>query len=167
MSQRPPGTPSDWNPVGPMFVDGMAEELARHMTPARAAAVLLSLIARSERARPKSIYEGTGGIQTDSNGDFCCIMYAVPAGQKAHLTRLVVEAAGYGPATPYTDGAAWVGPMEAPAATGGAVFPILFTDNDSNAWAYRSGMGIYLVGNKGPVSTQLQYSFRVNLEAGE
>jgi hypothetical protein len=184
---------AEWPPQkgqGPEVVTGLGDALAAQGVDSHGLArLMLGFLHRSNRPARRRIYEGVAGGQTDSDGNLALVVFTVPQGCLGHLTRLVVEGAGYTAGAPYSSGASWIGVFEVesapataalgaeatlgmlrafgPAAAGGGWLPAIFTDNDSNAWAYRAGMSVVLNLQGGPASKQITASYRINLESNE
>jgi len=166
---------------GPSIADGPIESkwdafvTGLDMTPEDAGKRIANLLSLANRPTKKRIYEASVQGQTDGSGNCLFKIWDVPAGYDAHLTRVIVEADGFTPGTTYSAGFWQLLEGEQgttqPVAVGmlrtfATVIPSLQTDNDSNAWAYRSGSSVlFRLSGTAPIASKLVVvSFRANLE---
>lgn len=107
--------------------------------------------------------------QTDGSGILNLVLYRVPQGMQFITTRVNVEAAGFTPATPYTNATGWIGLMRSdrfvigslvdfvpnpPLATA-PILPASITDGASEAAVFRGGEIIGLTIASGPATTDI------------
>ena len=136
-------------------------------------------------------YDGPTGVasgNTDASGNLWLPVYQIGAGLIFKAHRLVVEAAGYTPASPYTNASAWLGfysfgqdvlpggtytgianTMQgalkefAPATSGGQLLPALFTDNGAQASEVRGPNHLILLVVGGPASARVTVNYQGSL----
>lgn len=174
-------------PVGPEL---WRRVLEASQTP-EGARMLRQLLGLDVAAPREFVYEGTSGFQTDASGNATAVMFDVPQGARAYLTRAVVEVGGQTPGSA-ANAAAWLGIYEtgggdrvagaanvtsatyqpgslrtfAPRdAAAGLFLPCLLTDQDDAAWGFRSGMRAVavLVGIAGLATKQATIAYRFNV----
>jgi hypothetical protein len=106
------------------------------------------------------ITEGATG-QTDGSGNLDLKLYVVPQGYKFTATRVNLEAVGFTPASPFSAATAWVALIRGtqfaagsildfgPSASGGIIFPSIFSTSDSHAPFLRGGeiLSVHVVGS--------------------
>ena len=107
--------------------------------------------------------------QTDGSGILNLVLFRVPQGMQFITTRVNVEAAGFTPATPYTNAAGWIGLMRSdkfvigslvdflpnPPIASGAILPASITDGASEAAVFRGGEIVGLTIASGPANTDI------------
>lgn len=76
------------------------------LTPDEATSILADILAPGGRPEDQVRAEKDG--QTDGNGAIELSLYTVPVGQAFHLTRLIVKADGFTPATEFTAAGAYL-----------------------------------------------------------
>ena len=127
-------------------------------------AEMLRRLLRVDVAPPREfVYEGVVGFETDGSGNATCVLFDVPQGARAFLTRCLFDVDGQNPGSAVI-AASWVGVYEtgggtseqgvttatyrsgrlrafAPQnASSGLFLPQLLVDQDDQAWGFRSGM---------------------------
>jgi hypothetical protein len=174
-------------PVGP---DLWRRVLEASQTP-EGARMLRQLLGVDTAAPREFVYEGTSGFQTDASGNATAVMFDVPQGARAYLTRALIEVGGNVPGSA-ASAAAWLGIYEtgggdraagaaaittatyqpgalrafAPNGNSGGLFlPCLLTDQDDAAWGFRSGMRAVaiLAGIAGLATKQATIAYRFNV----
>lgn len=153
---------------------------------------MLRQLLRLDAAEPREfVYEGTSGFQTDASGNATAVMFDVPQGARAYLTRALIEVSGNVPGSA-ASAAAWVGIYEtgggdraagaaavttatyqpgslrtfAPRdASAGLFLPCLMVDQDDAAWGFRSGMRAVaiLAGIAGLATKAATIAYRFNV----
>jgi hypothetical protein len=145
----PPGSDS----VGPALF-----ELVQETRRSREVSAEL-LRSATESFHKRSVIEATSG-ETDANGNLDLRLFQVPQGHQFTVTRVTIEAAGFTPAAPYGNAAAWIALIRGaifasgsildfgPAASGGTILPSIFSSSDSHAPAINGGeiLTLHLVG---------------------
>lgn len=186
-----PEFPDDYvgsgQPVGPELWRRVVEASA---TP-EGRAMLRQLLALDEGEPREFVMEGTAGFQTDGSGNASAVMFDVPQGARAFMTRAIVEVGGQAPGSAVLANA-WLGIYEtgggdrvagaaavttatyqpgslrhfAPQNSSGGLFlPCLLTDQDDAAWGFRSGMRAVavLAGVAGIATKGATIAYRFNL----
>lgn len=177
-------------PVGPEL---WRRVLEASQTP-EGARMLRQLLGIDVAAPREFVYEGTSGFQTDASGNATAVMFDVPQGARAFLTRALVEVGGQAPGSAVVANA-WLGIYEtgggdraagaaaittatyqpgslrhfAPQnASAGLFLPCLLTDQDDAAWGFRSGMrAVAILAGAAGIATKgatIAYRFNVRFD---
>lgn len=104
---------------------------------------------------------------TDASGNLSLELYIVPAGQEFVLTRLVVEADGKTPASPFTGAGSYLQTLRndevvdfTSLAAGTLGLPAISTDGEDSAPVFRQGDRVIVRIVSGPATTNVVASMR-------
>lgn len=140
--------------VGPALYDLIVETR-------RAFEVQSALFADAVRdSHIRNVIEATSG-ETDTNGNLDLRLFQVPQGHHFKATRVNIEAAGFTPASPFSNAAAWIALIRGaifspgsildfgPSSSGGSILPSIFSTSSNHAPALNGGeiLTLHLVGS--------------------
>jgi hypothetical protein len=151
------------HPRGPEFVQSLIDTVGGEA----AAHALASVWQQANVAKKELPIVNALGGETDGQGNLDLLLFEVPQGYVFQAGRVNLEAVGFSPASPYSNSSAWVALIRGarfatgsildfgPPASGGTIFPSIFSTGTSHAPQLYGGeiLTLHVVGAAGLANT--------------